>query len=542
MKRLIYFFTCISLVILNSCKVNDFDNYNAPNASVHGAITDEVTGKPFQTEQPDGARVIFLEKKYATPEPIKIWAQADGNFRNDALFSGTYDVYLDEIAGIPSSLQTVEVNGEKEINFTVKPFLSLDTLSITNYGKTISVKYNITSNISGQNIIERAVFLNTINRVSQKYNVQSSTKGTKTAGTFTDKIIAPNFGTYYLRLAARTNNAYGSYNYSEVIKINVVDNGLVDPDGGNNPAIEEGRIFESFDKMSELDTWETKYNFNTEFVEAGKVKITMGTIDGYGIFAKNNVNYDLDLFPIFAIKVFNAPPIDKWLIKLSDGQVDVVLSASAALGIKDLPDGSKAYYWDITALSNWRGKKVSNIQIAVVGSNQPLTFGWIRSFKDANSVEDEDFYEDGRIFEMFKVQTALDAWETKYNFTTEFVESGKVKITMGTIDGYGIFAKNNVNYDLDLFPIFAMKVFNTPPADKWLIKLSDGKVDVVLNASDAMGIRDLPDGSKAYYWDMTAKSNWSGKIASNIQIAVVGSNQPLTFGWIKTFKTVNDIK
>ncbi|MDX9882234.1 MAG: DUF3823 domain-containing protein [Prolixibacteraceae bacterium] len=541
MKRLLYI--SLMLVVFTSCHMNDYDNYSGPNASIYGVIIDDVTNESFQTEQPDGARVVFMEKAYENPEPIKTWVQAEGNYRNDALWNGTYDVYLDEIAGIPSPAQTVEVNGEKELNFTVTPFLSIDTLSINNYGKTISIEYHISKNVNDEEITERAVFLNSIDRVSQKFNEVTVKKSTNAEGDFKDKILAPDFGTYYIRLGALTKNANGNYNYSKVIKVEVTDNGLEDPDGEVvNPGIEEGRIFESFDEESSLDAWETKYNFTTEFLEPGKVKITMGSIDGYGIFAKNNVKYNVDLFPIFAIKVYNTPPDDNWQIKMYDGQVDVVLNANEAMGKKDLPDGSKAYYWDITAVSNWTGEKVSNIQIAVVGSGQPLTFGWIRSFKDENAVGEEDFYKEGRVYELFDEESKLDSWETKYNFTTEFLEAGKVKITMGSIDGYGIFAKNNVKYNLDLFPIFAIKVYNTPPDDNWQIKMYDGQVDVVLNASEATGKKELPDGSKVYCWDMTAKSDWSGEKVSNIQIAVVGSSQPLTFGWLKTFEDENSIR
>ncbi len=536
-KSRIYLLILLTALQVLSCR--KIDNYPAPDKAVAGAVTDAITGKPFETEQPNGLRVVFIDKSYATPEPIRIWAREDGSFDNKTMFAGDYDVYLDEVAGVPSDRQTVTMTSVDTLRFTVTPFLSLDTVEVTKKGTSITVRYRITKNVASEAMVERDIFLNDIPRVSQKDNIKSVKKPTQTTGEFTDKIIAPGSGTFYLRLAAKTGNAYGRYNYSATIPIEVVDDGSGD---NGTPGVEEGRMFESFEDASALDTWETKYNFTTEFQEPGKVKITMGSIDGYGIFAKNNATYNVSDFPILGIKVFGAPPADKWLIKLGDGSVDVVARGSQALGTKDLPDGSKIYYWDLTQISSWTGEKTTNIQIAVEGSTQPLVFGWIRTFKDVASVADEDINKEGRLFELFPDMSALDAWDTKYNFTTDFLEPGKVRITMGAIDGYGIFAKNNVNYDVDLFPILAIKVFTAPPADKWLLKMYDGAADVVARGSLAKGIKNMPDGSKVYYWDFRDISAWTGEKTTNVQLAVEGSTQPLTLGWVKTFASESAIK
>lgn len=543
MKKGIYLYALLSFIVLYSCKVDEYDNYDAPNAEIYGTITDGVSGEAFQTEQPDGVRIVFIETKYETPEPIKIWAKYDGTYRNAALFNGKYDVYLDEIAGVPSSKQTVNVTVSKEVNFTVTPFLSVDTISIKNYGKTVKINYRIEKNLTDQIVEERAIFINSIDKVSQRHNILSAKKKSDADGEFTDKIIVPEFGSYYLRCAAKTKNAYGRYNYSKVIKIEVVDNGLEDPDGGPVvPGVEEGRIFESFMEVGDLDGWETKYNFETEFIQPEKVQITMGTIDGYGVFAKPVINFNVNSFPFIGIKVFSSPPDENWMLKMYDGLVDVVLRASEATGVKDLSNGSKIYYWDITAFSDWKGEVTSNLQIAVEGSATPLVFGWIRSFENDESVEDEDFYAEGRIYELFKEEEALGSWETKYNFATEFIESGKVQITMGTIDGYGVFAKPVVSYSVDDFPIIGIRVFNSPPDGNWMLKMYDGQVDVTLSASTTTGVKELYDGSKVYYWDITAFSDWKGEVISNVQIAVAGSATPLVFGWVKTFKDEDSIK
>lgn len=524
-----------ALQILSCRKI---DNYPPPDKSISGIVTDVITGKPFETEQPSGVRVVFIDKAYTTPEPIRLWAREDGSFDNKAIFSSDYEVYLDELAGVPSDRQTVKMGAVDSLRFTVTPFLSLDTIEITKKGTSITIRYRITKNVQSESISERAIFLNDIPRVSQKDNLKSIKKATQTTGEFTDKIIAPGSGTFYIRIAAKTNNAYGRYNYSAAIPVEVVDDGS----GDDTPGVEEGRMFESFEEVSALDKWETQYNFNTEFQEPGKVKITMGSIDGYGIFAKNNVTYNVSEYPILGIKVFGAPPNDKWLIKLGDGSVDAVARGSQALGIQDLPDGSKIYYWDFSQISTWTGEKTTNIQIAVEGSTQPLVFGWVRTFKDVASIADEDIYKEGRLFQLFPDLSALDAWDTKYNFTTEFLAPGKVKITMGSIDGYGIFARGNTAYDVDAFPILGIQVFTTPPDDKWLIKLGDGTTDAVARGSLAKGIKNMPDGSKVYYWDFKDISTWTGEKTTNVQIAVEGSTQPLTFGWVKTFASESAIK
>lgn len=529
----------ILFVTVYGASCRKIDNYPAPDKGISGTITDALSGKPFLTEQPNGVRVVFTDKGFATPEPIRIWARQDGRFDNKALFAGSYEVSLDELAGVPSAPQTVTTGASDSLHFTVTPFLSIDILEITTRGKTITVHYRVTRNIDSETMSERALFLNDIDRVSQKDNLQSVKKNTQTTGEFTDKISAPAFGTFYIRAAARTSNPYGRYNYSEAIAVEVIDDGTVDEE---TPGVEEGRMFESFEEESALDKWETKYNFTTEFLEPGKVRITMGSIDGYGIFARNNVTYDVSGFPILGIRIFGAPPDNQWLIKLGDGTADAVARGSDALGTKDLPDGSKIYYWDFSDISAWTGEKTTNIQIAVEGSTQPLTFGWIRTFRDVASVADEDFYKEGRMFELFTEATTLDKWETQYNFTSEFLEEGKVRITMGGIDGYGIFARGNVTYNVTEYPVLAMKIFASPPDAQWLLKLSDGTVDVIAKGSLAEGTKNMPDGSKVYYWDFNDISTWTEEKTTNIQIAVEGSTQPLTFGWIKTFASADAIK
>jgi hypothetical protein len=50
MKRITYYIAiCLAILTASSC--SKFDNYDAPDQTVKGAVTDVGTGKPVQSEQ-----------------------------------------------------------------------------------------------------------------------------------------------------------------------------------------------------------------------------------------------------------------------------------------------------------------------------------------------------------------------------------------------------------------------------------------------------------------------------------------------------------
>lgn len=122
-----------------SCSLFSLDNYDAPSETIYGAVTDIKTGAPVLTDQgSEGIRVRLIETSWegnVTPQDFN--CKPDGTFRNTRLFEADYNVCVDgpfvplvleTENGVPVSDNSINLHlkGEKEVNFQVHPFLSVE--------------------------------------------------------------------------------------------------------------------------------------------------------------------------------------------------------------------------------------------------------------------------------------------------------------------------------------------------------------------------------------------------------------------------------
>jgi hypothetical protein len=154
-----------------------------------------------------------------------------------------------------------------------------------------------------------------------------------------------------------------------------------------NDAPATGRIFETYTTQAAVDAW-SKYNHAASFIDAGKIKLVQGNIDGYGITARVGVTYNLDTHRYLAIRVSEQPTGGAWLFKSWTGIGDMVARPSSA-SVEVMPDNSRIFYWDMHALTTKRGIVTDgNYQIATEGANgKTLVVDWIKSFKDEAEVK-----------------------------------------------------------------------------------------------------------------------------------------------------------
>ncbi|MEX6686456.1 DUF3823 domain-containing protein [Danxiaibacter flavus] len=222
----------IQLVIIcmlaSLCACTKQDNYSAPSATVMGSVIDATTGKPIQTEQPNGIKMRLLEEKYgANVSPLDYWIKADGTFDIANVFSGQYKVVPIEGAFFPADTAVVDIEGVKEVSFTVTPFLTLTT-SATVSGTDVIVNYKLSRAKVADKILDCKSLLSAYPTVSYAINEMSVTHDltlvpdeTALSTSYADTLHNVGAGTYYVRAAARTNNANNKYNYSEVIEVKV---------------------------------------------------------------------------------------------------------------------------------------------------------------------------------------------------------------------------------------------------------------------------------------------------------------------------------
>lgn len=140
MKKIFLLLSCASMLFA-SCKV---DNYDMPDSQVYGSFLDEKTGELVGTDIENGNSIIVVEQGYENPSN-QYWAVKNtGEYRNNFVFSATYDIRFENCNFYPFSQSDVKIHkGENKIDFTVTPFIRVLNPSIEKNGNTITAKFRL---------------------------------------------------------------------------------------------------------------------------------------------------------------------------------------------------------------------------------------------------------------------------------------------------------------------------------------------------------------------------------------------------------------
>lgn len=216
-----------AIMLVASC--SKIDNYASPGGGIYGTLTDKITGKPLQSQQPNGFTVQLFEEGKSSNVPIVIPGKQDGTFENSFIFEGQYKIAVIEGAFFPVEPRVVEIGKHTEANFDVMPFLAVVDALVTPANGKITVNYKIVREQESGKILERRTLVSkipTVNSVAFDFQSQSDLSQTPDAdilaGAYTDEVNGLTSGeTYYVRVAVRTKNALNKYNYSEAFKVTI---------------------------------------------------------------------------------------------------------------------------------------------------------------------------------------------------------------------------------------------------------------------------------------------------------------------------------
>lgn len=131
MKKILYsIFIFTSLVILlGSCEP---DNFPYPDTQFYGAIRDSVGGGLVETEMVNGSTIGAYEQGFETPVLQTWYIKESGEFRNNLVFSGTYDIQFASCNFFPYNVDNLVIApGEVEHDFLVVPYLRIKNCTIT---------------------------------------------------------------------------------------------------------------------------------------------------------------------------------------------------------------------------------------------------------------------------------------------------------------------------------------------------------------------------------------------------------------------------
>ena len=156
------------LMSASSCALFELDNYDAPEETLRGRVTDQKTGAPVLTDQgSEGIRVRLTELSWegnVTPQDFS--CMPDGTFQNTKLFEGEYRIEVDG-AFIPLVRETTDgtpladgsqvhkIKGVTEVEFKVQPFLNVEFTELpqVSNGK-ITAKVKVTRGVSKEEFKE----------------------------------------------------------------------------------------------------------------------------------------------------------------------------------------------------------------------------------------------------------------------------------------------------------------------------------------------------------------------------------------------------
>ncbi len=139
MKKIILLVSCC-LFLFTSCEI---DNYDAPNASIHGSILDAQTGELIGTDIQECVLKVW-EHGYKSQDKQEWRIKNTGEYQNDMIFAATYDIFYDN--GNCYSFEEKDVvikKGKNTKDFKATPYIRVKNPSITKNGKTVTATFSL---------------------------------------------------------------------------------------------------------------------------------------------------------------------------------------------------------------------------------------------------------------------------------------------------------------------------------------------------------------------------------------------------------------
>ncbi|MDR0542410.1 MAG: DUF3823 domain-containing protein [Dysgonamonadaceae bacterium] len=239
MKKIIEFMFGAAVLCLASCM--GIDNWDAPDARIHGRVIDSLTGENLLTSQNDWSIRIWETSFTAnTPQYQSLPVKQDGTYNNSKLFAGTYDMlpYDGPFWPVTDTLKNVVLKKEKQQDFEVIPYLQIvnfeATLNGTDLTLTCQLKAPVRVDLPNLREIKPFLSLTTFCGNSNYINIpqyndrriqinrgwSSEVGSSDISKVYTIGPLPVKSGyTYYVRVGANVTVGSNRYNYSPIVKV-----------------------------------------------------------------------------------------------------------------------------------------------------------------------------------------------------------------------------------------------------------------------------------------------------------------------------------
>lgn len=231
MKSITRFLASIAILAIGGSFAScELDNSDGPDAQIYGEIRDIETGALIEQDITSGSRICYEELGFENPEQQYMNFMVNGEYRNNMVFSGKYDIYFAERNFVaPEKLTAYPIRpGENRLDFEVLPYVRISNVSISRDGEDILAVFTVTPTVD--NKVKEVALFGHIDRVvgapfvmdSQKQSVGDSFKGESRE--FTLRLKASKFKTgesYYFRVGAIVDAPNSKYNYAPAKRLKI---------------------------------------------------------------------------------------------------------------------------------------------------------------------------------------------------------------------------------------------------------------------------------------------------------------------------------
>jgi hypothetical protein len=176
---------CIGLLLsITACSLNDYDNYDSPDAILEGNIVYQGEAIPVSY---DNVTFQLWQSGFGEESPITVSVDQDGSYSAE-LFSGDYRLILNDDQGpyvTPTNSETssdtvlVDLNGNQSLDIEVMPYHMIRNASFSISDRTVSANFGVEKILSdsegGKAVQDVSLYISKTQFVDGRTSVSSQT-------------------------------------------------------------------------------------------------------------------------------------------------------------------------------------------------------------------------------------------------------------------------------------------------------------------------------------------------------------------------------
>lgn len=221
----------ISLFLLNSCELSELDNYDGPNATIHGGIYDLETGELVQQDVINGMQIEYVEHGFDNAQTQYMVVMNDGTYRNNLMFAAEYTIRPVRGNFVPVESKEIKVEGDIIQNFEVQPYIRVQNALIEKQENKVVATFNldqtVTNNVNtiglfaheemnvGEplNLVSSKIDINAVSNDVFEYRLEINLEANSSS--------LESGKDYYFRVGALIDAPEAKYNYAPAVKITI---------------------------------------------------------------------------------------------------------------------------------------------------------------------------------------------------------------------------------------------------------------------------------------------------------------------------------